>query len=252
MRHPEASTIGPLFEARHQVTRAPEPKSAVEAPAFDEAKVFGLAEEIETLKARVQRLEALAQRLEALAQRQQAQLEQLCVASLRSRDATQEAADEQRASASERWKSDTEERLETLEKAREDLKAWTEAWFFSTFLPEARLCAKTAAEGVQAAAGRALEESREQTCDFLLTQLETRLAELDDRVLLFSRPVRATLLRPDTCEGEDVGISLELHHPMQRCGDTVYMRRAVVGGAGELRVTLFPVEDADGPVVCFE
>lgn len=197
-------------------------------------------------------LESL-RRLEAVVKRQQTQLEQAQAAALRGRDASAEAAHEQRAEASARWKTEAEARLAELEGARasEDLKAWAESWFFATFLPEARHCAKAAAEGVEAAAAKALEESRAQTCAFLLAQLEARFAELDDRVLLSSQGVKATLLRPDTANGGELGAVVELHHPMQRSGDTVYMRRARPGPAGALRVELFPVEDADGPVVCF-
>ncbi len=90
----------------------------------------------------------------------------------------------------------------------------------------------------------------EQVWTRLRADLPERFSAMREAAVRATVPLRATVVKPT--RGKEVGDSIELRHPIQELEGTYYMQRLHVGAGASVTAELFPVADADGPLVVFD
>jgi chromosome segregation ATPase len=121
------------------------------------------------------------------------------------------------------------------------------AWLQSHALPDLKrsLLAADRSDIVQAASAAAHEKIEER----LQAELKAHMSGLMETVMRCSTDIPAVLLRPTN--GLQVRDAVTLRHPIAAFGDVTYMKRCRRGQDGAVVIDMFPVEDAEGPYVCF-
>lgn len=120
-------------------------------------------------------------------------------------------------------------------------------WLQSSAIPDLKrnLLAADRSDIVQAAATTANEKLEER----MQTEIKTQMGGMMEQVLRCSVDFPAIVLR--ATNGLRTSEPVILRHPITRIGDITYMRRCRRGAEATVVMDLFPVEDAEGPYVCF-
>lgn len=121
------------------------------------------------------------------------------------------------------------------------------AWLQGNALPDLKraLLAADRSDIVQAASTVAHEKIEER----MQAEMKAQLGGLMEHMMRCSVDLSAVLLRPTN--GLQTSDLVMLRHPISRIGDITYMRRCRQKSDGAVIVDMFPVDDAEGPYVCF-
>ena len=121
----------------------------------------------------------------------------------------------------------------------EESTAAVAAWVQSTVVPDLKriLMEADRSEVVRVAAAAASEGAQ--------AEIQAQL----DRALICTVDLCATVLRP--ANGAEPGDRVLLRHPIKQVGQKTYMHRYAQGPLGEVLREAFPVDDPDGPYICF-
>ena len=120
-------------------------------------------------------------------------------------------------------------------------------WLQSSAIPDLKrnLLAVDRSDIVQAAATTAYEKLEER----MQAEIKMQLGGTLEHVLRCSQDFPAVVLRPTN--GLRTSEAVTLRHPITRVGDITYMRRCRRGAEATVIVDMFPVDDSEGPYVCF-
>ena len=136
---------------------------------------------------------------------------------------------------------------EALLLMRTELQTWMKDWFVETGLPEMqyKLAAIDRRDQTEALATAVFQ----RMCEKLDSEWVSRLQLNHDTIHRCSVLHAASVLR--ATNGLTEGDSVWLQHPIQQVRESFYMTRTTTGPNGEVATELFPVQDAQGPLVVF-